>query len=123
VIHKTDRSDSDLKIYQAQLEKEKRKLARVKEAYAAGIDSIEEYKINKEKISLSISEIEKKKAVKSNASFDPEAFADRVSSAMKEVARPDLAEEEKNAVLRTFIDRIVFGRVEKEPVVQIFYYD
>ncbi len=123
IIHKTNKSGGDLKVYQAQLDKEKRKLARIKEAYAAGIDSIEEYKVNKEKISASIAEIEKKMHQETKVVFDVNAFADRVSSAMKEIAQPELSDEERNNILRTFIDRVVFERIGRDSSIQVFYYD
>ena len=105
------------------MDKEKRKLARIKEAYAAGIDSIEEYKVNKEKISASIAEIEKKMHQETKVVFDVNAFADRVSSAMKEIAQPELSDEERNNILRTFIDRVVFERIGRDSSIQVFYYD
>ena len=43
------------------IEKEKKKLERIKEAYAAGIDTLEEYRSNKEKILKAIEELEKNK--------------------------------------------------------------
>lgn len=123
IIHKTTAAGSDLPVYQAQLDKERRKLARIKDAYTSGIDTLDEYKANKTKVLASIAELEKKLQTTAKTKFDVDAYADRVSSAMREVARTDISEPEKNKIIHTFVDHAVFTRSKSGLSLEVFYFD
>lgn len=123
VVHKTTRSKADLTLLRAQLERERRKLARIRESYTAGVDTLDEYRTYKKTITKTISDLEAKIASEAQQPFDARAFANRVSSAMAEIARTDLSEQEKNSIIRTFVDHIVFEREKRDLHLDVVYYD
>jgi Site-specific recombinases, DNA invertase Pin homologs len=90
-------------------------LARAKEAYENGVDTLEEYRISKEKIT---GQIELLRVEKSAGKASPKEEAVH-GDILKWLRDPDVGAEKKNTLLRTFIDKIVFDRVNSQ--VQIFY--
>lgn len=93
---------------------EKRKLERVKAAYEAGIDTLEEYRENKRKIT------EKIKLLESEQPKKPKSRPP-LRQHLKIVPRlrdPSMSEEDKNKLIRTVVDYIVFSRSDCS--VQIF---
>ena len=92
---------------------ERRKLERVKAAYEAGIDTLEEYRENKRKITEKIRLLEteqpipkKRPPLRQHLDMIPKLYD------------PDLPAEEKNALLRGVIEYIVFNRADGS--VEIF---
>ena len=84
---------------------EKRKLERVKQAYEAGIDTLEEYRENKRKITERIKQLE--------AEQPKPKLRKPLSQHLEMLPKlrdPDLTTEEKNILLRTLISHIVFNR-------------
>ena len=107
--------DTDQAQYSANLlAAEKRKLERVKEAYAAGIDTLEEYRANKQKITERIKQLEAEQPKK-----DPKKKSlKRYLKMISQLRDPQISEEEKNKMLREVVDYIVFYRADCS--VQIF---
>lgn len=93
---------------------EKRKLERVKAAYEAGIDTLEEYRENKRKITEKIKLLENEHP-KKHKSRPPLKQHLKIVSQLQD---PRTSEENKNQLLRTVVDYIVFSRPDCE--VQIF---
>jgi DNA invertase Pin-like site-specific DNA recombinase len=93
---------------------EKRKLDRVKAAYEAGIDTLEEYKENKQKITerIKILESEQPPAPKKRKPTKQQL------AAVEKLRGCELSEEEKNKLIRTIVDYIIFTRSDCS--VQIF---
>ncbi|WP_303838707.1 recombinase family protein [Ruminococcus flavefaciens] len=100
------------------LEKEYKKLERVKEAFEAGIDSIEEYKMNKLRIQSRISELES--AVPQPSQDEMVAgFKMKAMEVMDKIMSDDISENDKNSILREMISHITFDR--KNMTIQIAY--
>lgn len=91
------------------LEKECKKLERVKEAFEAGIDTLEEYKMNKNRIQKRISELE---TVVPQPSQDEifESFKRKPTSVMAKIMSDTTSENDKNVILREIISHITFDR-------------
>ncbi len=116
------KADCYSEIIKKQIAREQQKLSRVKEAYAEGADTLKEYQANKQKI---LSQIKKLKSEKSlqNAQPQPAATGNFPAQQVEMVAllrSPKISAEQKNIVLRSFIDKIVFDREKNQ--VEIFYY-
>lgn len=101
-----DRTDSIRK----QLERAQRKLQRVREAYEAGVDTLDEYRENKRRISEEIAALEQALSVKP-------APAKRSTKSLREIVessvvllQSDVPVSLKNDVLHTFVSQIVFDR-------------
>ena len=125
---RTDIADTDITISTAEkphsaendaikqaLAREQKKLDRVREAYENGVDTLAEYKQNKQKIQTRIQELQ--------SQIQPEQPADqqtavrgRIKAGVDMLTRADISETTKNEILRRIIERITFirpsGRVE-----------
>jgi site-specific DNA recombinase len=116
------KTEYEADVIQKQIAREQQKLARVKEAYENGIDSIEEYKTNKQKIQDRIQQLEATRPV-----VKPQSHAELVKKfrmahkgALKVLRDPNTSEEEKNLLLRSFVDKIVYDR--EQNAISIYYY-
>lgn len=109
-------------IIEKQLLREQQKLARVKAAYETGTDSLDEYRVNKQKITERIGQLKAEKPVHKVLQEDSlvKNFRKNRQDIVKTLRDPNTAVEEKNAVLHSFIDKIVFDRANDR--IQIFYY-
>ena len=101
------------------LENEKKKLVKVKLAYEEGIDTLEEYKLNKTRITASITKIEKDLAKQTKAP-SKESFAKKIGGVIEVIENPTVSEAEKNTALRTIISKIEFCKPGN--TVRLFFY-
>lgn len=105
-----------------QIKREREKLTRIKDAYAAGVDTLEEYRAQKEKITATIAALEKKQLSESVPDI-AKAQTDlrrKIKTAIQMLENPTASEDEKNALLRAFISRIVFSRPTSS--VSVYFY-
>ena len=102
------------------IEKEKKKLERIKEAYAAGIDTLEEYRSNKEKILKAIEELEKNKksSVITKEDMHKKLIA-TIRQSLDILEDPNFSESLKNITLRSFVRQIVYAK--KTQSIEILY--
>lgn len=120
LTRKPDAKEADEKeVLKKQLQKERQKLDRVREAYENGIDTLQEYKVSKDKITQRISELEQKLAAQPKEA-DKKEFTERARSILEQLKDNTKTETEKNMLIRSIVDRIVFDRRKSQ--VQIFYY-
>lgn len=102
------------------IEKEKKKLERIKEAYAAGIDTLEEYRSNKERILKAIEELEKNKK---SSVITKEDMHKKLSATIRQsldiLEDPNCSESLKNITLRSFVRQIVYAK--KTQSIEILY--
>lgn len=82
----------------------RKKLARTKEAYINGVDTLEEYKENKQRITEDIAKLEKEQAANTALpEVDKEAFAAKVRGVIAVINSPDTTEQAKNEALRSVL--------------------
>ena len=105
-----------LRLLQLKMEEANRKFDRVKEAYESGIDTIEEYKENKQKITKEIAELKKLISEEENQEVDDasEKQNQDLSKLKEEIKKvsdilksDDVPCETKNSVLKSIIKEIV----------------
>lgn len=100
----------------ALIEKEERKLDRVREAYEAGIDTLDEYRQNKQRITATLTALREQLTEAEPEPVDIGAFIGKVQSSMKTLTDPCASEIIKNLTLHTIIEQIIFmkpsGRIE-----------
>lgn len=109
-------TSNTLRLLQVKLEEANRKFERVKQAYESGIDTIEEYKENKQKITKEISDLKKLIDEEENQKQDklPDE-QNKVTGKLREEIKKvsdilkseDVSIEEKNGVLKSIIKEIV----------------
>lgn len=108
--------------YDKLLANEQLRLERVKAAYQNGIDTLEEYKRNKEQIYAFMEKI--KAEMKANgtraAAADNAGFRQKAANVLKIIKDPSQPENAKNIALRSIVERIVFKKPENE--FDIFFY-
>ena len=105
------------------LKKVKNRLTRHKEAYAAGVDSLEEYKINKAKCESEIAEIsEKIKAAEETSVTDEKIiiFRSRADDLLSILSNENMAIEDKNISVKSLISKIIVNRETGE--IRAVYY-
>lgn len=115
--HEVDKND--LTDYARLIRTEERKLQKAKEAYLAGVDTLDEYQVNKSKIQKSldllIAERDKQQEIKP---FDQNEYAQKVESVLRFI-QSDASEQAKNEALRSILHKIVY---QKEPKTLILFF-
>lgn len=115
-IRKEKSSDNTAAI--EQLQKELNKLAlreeRIKDAYENGIDSLEEYRSNKERLCNNRLRLENELhnliAVKEEVAIDRESILKEIRSVNDILKNPDIDYEHKGVLIRTIVDQIVYDK-------------
>ena len=104
----------------ALIEREEKKLSRIREAYMAGIDTLEEYQQNKSAIQARIDEL---KAAAPPEPLDAaqirEIISGRINAGLEILESDETSETLKNITLRSIVDRITF--IKPKGIVEIFY--
>lgn len=104
------------------LQKEKQKLERIKEAYAAGVDTLQEYREQKQKITARIEELSKSATVEYHT---PEQVSreivKRIQASLEMLKDAAVSEELKNQAMRALVEKIIFNR--KKNLFEIVYRD
>ena len=111
---------SDTTDYDRLIRAEERKLQKAKEAYLEGIDTIEEYRSNKQKLQKQIDYLQAERCKQQEIKpFDKTEFAEKVSSVIRLISS-DADELAKNEALRSILQKIVY-RKEPRELVLYFY--
>lgn len=117
----TDRKKDGID-YQSLIEQENRKLLRCKESYVAGIDTLEEYKANKEKITAVIEALQKK--AEENRLQTPttteKQYADKVRNVIEIIKSDSVSQKLKNEAIRTIIAYIIYQKPSGN--LELFFY-
>lgn len=104
----------------ALIEREKKKLSRIREAYMAGIDTLEEYQENKKTIQAHIDELT---ASAPPAPLDEEQIREtisgRIQAGLRILESDETSETLKNITLRSIVDRIIY--IKPKGIIEIFY--
>jgi DNA invertase Pin-like site-specific DNA recombinase len=99
---------------------EERRLERAKDAYLAGVDTIEQYAAAKEEITSKIAELTTMRE-RDNApqSLDVASYAEKVAGVLEIITDEGIAPETKNEALRTVVEKIVYNKPEER--VEIYF--
>ncbi len=115
---------SDTASINLQLAKAELKLERVREAYESGIDTLEEYKANKARISAEIDKLNKLAANNTESEITKEnkaAYAKQQLEVLDTIMSGNISEEEKNHLLKEMIKTAIFSKTEKSVSVEYLY--
>ena len=107
--------------YDGEIKKLHGQLTRAKKAYMEEIDTLEEYRENKTRLTAAIEEMEAQKnaAAAGVIQFDPAAFQEKCLSALS-VLQSDVDTEKKVAVSHNLIEKIDCDNINK--VLTIYFY-
>ena len=118
ILVKKESKDTNLLL--EQLNKIDNKLARIKDAYINGIDSLEEYKNNKNVLQKEKNRIQSLIEKEQSLSFDKEDFMDQLENVYHALFEEDLDYMQKSSILQSICDKIVFDRLNES--VDIYLY-
>ena len=115
--------DNLKKILEDQLEKLSAKEARIKQAYRDGIDTLEEYKDNKEILRKEREQLEARLSacVPKPALDNRERIREKLQTVYDIICSDDFSIEEKNLALKSVVLRIVYNKPEDS--LEICYYN
>ena len=116
---------NELSILKEQLQRMDMKEQRIKDAYMNGIDTMEEYKENKELLLRERENLEEKIA----ACSTPRESDDSIDTAMKErirnvydiISSSQFSDQEKNEALRSVVEKIIYDRETDTAEIYYFY--
>ncbi len=100
---------------------EERKLARAKEAYLAEIDTIEQYKKNKNEISERINDLISKRDSYTDKEINLDDFTEKVAGILDFIERDDATKSAKNEALHTIIEKVVYEKAKGN--LAIYFHD
>ena len=113
--------EEELIDYRSDIAKLQRVLSRAKAAYAAGIDTLEEYGAHKKKIEKEIAALEEKDRAQRDAIKLPsEKEVEERFSSVIDVIKGDFDNETKQNAIKSIVDRIVYDRANS--TVSVFFY-
>lgn len=115
---------SDAAAITLQLARAELKLERIREAYESGIDTLEEYKANKDRVMAEIDKLRKLAADSADTEITAEnraAYAKRQLQALDLITSGNISEEEKNHLLKEMIKTAIFNKAEKSVSVEYLY--
>jgi predicted nucleic acid-binding Zn-ribbon protein len=106
--------------YDNEISKVKAQLTRAKKAYLAEIDSIEEYKESKSRLTAQLELLEEKKnAASGPVKINQKQLQNKIMNALT-VLRSDAPLEEKQAVSDALIDRVIIDTASRTLEVHFF---
>jgi DNA invertase Pin-like site-specific DNA recombinase len=100
---------------------EEQKLRRVQEAYEAGVDSLEEYKRKKTRLTASIEDLrrQKKESAEAAQKAAPAEMRRKVLDVLKILESPTQTEQAKNTALRSILAYIIYDKPHNQ--LQLYY--
>lgn len=104
----------------ALIEREEKKLSRIREAYMAGIDTLDEYQQNKKAIQQRIAELSSvAQPVPLSEEQIKETISGRITAGLEILESDETSETLKNITLRSIVGRIIY--IKPKGIIEIFY--
>ncbi|WP_085833935.1 recombinase family protein [Clostridium merdae] len=110
-------TDELYRVTEKAIRHQQNRLLRAKEAYASGIDTLEEYKNTKDCISKTIQKLRCEFNLQQNREPEAKPFEESILSLLE---NKNISNKIKNELLRSFVDHIVFDRRNKS--IEIVFY-
>lgn len=108
--------------YSALIKKEQSRLARAKEAFLAEIDTVEEYRENKARITKVIKQLERDRAsALKPKEINIDEFNEKVRTVLGTVTDDSVDESAKNKAMRTIISKIIYNKTNNR--LDFFFHD
>ncbi len=108
--------------YDKLINNEKSKLERIKNAYQSGVDTLEEYKLAKSKITKQIKKYESAMEKESKSvKIDKNAYQNKLLSVYKILSDSKQSEAAKNTALRSVVEKIIYRKPENK--FEVYFYE
>ena len=118
-LHLTIPQPKSIVDYDAEVKKLKNQLSRAKKAYIEEIDTLEEYRENKARLTTAIEKLEVRRDSIAQPTFDPSAFQEKCLSALS-LLQSEAPMDQKAAASHALIEKITADNVKKE--ITIYFY-
>ena len=118
-LHLTIPQPKSIVDYDAEIKKLKNQLSRAKKAYIEEIDTLEEYRENKARLTTAIEKLEVRRDSIAQPTFDPSAFQEKCLSALS-LLQSEAPMDQKAAASHALIEKITADNVKKE--ITIYFY-
>ena len=118
-LHLTIPQPKSIVDYDAEIKKLKNQLSRAKKAYIEEIDTLEEYRENKARLTTAIEKLEVRRDSIAQPAFDPSAFQEKCLSALS-LLQSETPMDQKAAASHALIEKITTDNVKKE--ITIYFY-
>lgn len=118
-LHLTTPQPKSIVDYDAEIKKLKNQLSRAKKAYIEEIDTLEEYRENKVRLTAAIEQLEARRVTLQQPAADPAEFQERCLSALS-LLQSDLPMDQKAATSHALIEKILCDNVNKE--ITVYFY-
>lgn len=118
-LHLTIPQPKSIVDYDAEIKKLKNQLSRAKKAYIEEIDTLEEYRENKVRLTAAIEKLEARRDSIAQPAFDPSAFQEKCLSALS-LLQSEAPVDQKAAASHALIEKITADNVKKE--ITIYFY-
>ena len=112
-------SDNSAALLARQIAREEQKLERIRDAYEAGVDTLEEYRQRKAAIEQRIATL-RDSAPPPAEPISPAEFAAAHAADLEKLKDPDGDPAEQNEILRGFVRQIIFDRKNSGFVIQYY---
>lgn len=117
---KTVRLSGDSDVLHKQIAEIDKKLKRVKSAYVNGIDTLEEYKASKEKLSKEKDNLLKYAEEQKEPAEQGEIMIPKINNAIEIITNPELDMYRKSEAIRSICEKIVFNKEANK--IEFFFY-
>lgn len=111
---------SESKVLTAQIKELEKRLKRLKNGYLDGVFDLMEYKEEKSSIETEIANLNARLAKTEKPAFDPKAFQAKANNVYNILTSPTASDAEKNAAIKSIIEKIVFDKAAK--TLHFYYY-
>ena len=118
-LHLTSPQPKSIIDYETEIKKLKSQLSRAKKAYIEEIDTLEEYRENKVRLTAAIEKMETRRDSIAQPQFDQTAFQEKCLSALS-LLQSDVPMDQKAAASHALIEKITADNVKKE--ITIYFY-
>lgn len=123
VSSQTPKTSGEHKLVEKQIERLDMKEARIKEAYMDGIDSLEEYKVNKARLAEEREALQLRLAAllpQSQPADTSPKMLERIRNLCDILESDDYTVDEKSTALRSVIEKIVYNRSQSH--IDVYYH-
>ena len=118
-LHLTSPQPKSIVDYASEIRKLKNQLSRAKRAYIEEIDTLEEYRENKVRLTAAIDQLETRRDSVEKPIFNPSAFQEKCLSVLS-LLQSDVSMDQKAAASHALIEKIMCDNVKKE--ITIYFY-
>lgn len=113
-------NSEDTSLIKKQLSEQRKRLERAKLAYTEGIDTIDEYRENKQNIQKTIKHLEAELDNQNAKPFNVKAYTEKAKNILNTVCDETASEELKNKLLRSIIKDIIYDKQSKSFIINYY---